>query len=40
MQKLVVDRSVAIKWFVPEVQSAEARRILGTTHLSTEEAST
>jgi predicted nucleic acid-binding protein len=28
MQILVVDSSVVIKWFVPEVQSAEARRIL------------
>ena len=28
MTKLVVDASVAIKWFVPEPLSAEARRIL------------
>ena len=28
MTKLIVDASVAIKWFVPEPLSAEARRIL------------
>ena len=28
MTKLVVDASVAIKWFIPEPLSAEARRIL------------
>jgi predicted nucleic acid-binding protein len=29
MTKLVVDASVAIKWFIPEPLSVEARRILG-----------
>lgn len=28
MPKLVVDSSVAVKWFVPEPYSAEARRVL------------
>lgn len=28
MADLVVDSSVAVKWFVPEPYSAEARRIL------------
>jgi predicted nucleic acid-binding protein len=28
MSKLVIDSSVAIKWFVPEPYSAEARRVL------------
>jgi len=28
MDPLVIDCSVAVKWFVPEVHSAEARRIL------------
>lgn len=28
MTKLVVDASVAIKWFIPEPLSVEARRIL------------
>jgi predicted nucleic acid-binding protein len=28
MTSLVVDSSVAIKWFVPELYSTEARRVL------------
>ena len=28
MPKLIVDSSVAVKWFVPEIYSAEARRVL------------
>lgn len=28
MPKLVIDSSVAVKWFVPELHSSEARRIL------------
>ena len=32
MSRLVVDASVAVKWFLPEAQSDAARALLGSGH--------